>query len=124
MRPLPPKVRRALLQLRADMLLHLGRTEDDTACCRQCLLPYPEGDWESYNFCPWCDLSVRGLEERIDESRKVILDIRFGNDEAQCGECGAEFEQPTRYPFKFCPHCGAPFAAQDELLITLPFLAW
>ena len=43
------------------------------------------------------------------------------NDEAQCGECGSEFEQPTRYPFKFCPACGAPFAAQDELLITLPF---
>ena len=63
------------------MLARLGRSEDDTACCRQCLLPYPEGDWESYDFCPWCDLSIRGLEERIDESRKIILDVRFGNDE-------------------------------------------
>lgn len=122
MKPLPPKVRRALLQLRAEMLQHLRRTEEDTACCRQCLLPHPEGDWESYSFCPWCDLSIRGREERIDESRKIILDVRFGNDEVQCGECGAELEQPTRYPFKFCPHCGAPFAAQDELLIALPFL--
>ena len=47
---------------------------------------------------------------------------RCGNDEIQCGECGGEYEQPTLYPFLNCPHCGAPFAAQDELLVELPIL--
>ena len=122
MEELPEIVRRRLLALRAEILDHLERSEADTSCCRRCLLPYPEGDYESYNFCPWCDLSIRGMEERIDESRKIILDIRFGADEIQCGECGGQYDQPTRYPFKFCPHCGAPFAAQDELLVTLPFV--
>ncbi len=111
-----------MLRFRAEMLAALGRTEQDTTCCRQCRLPYPEGDFESYNFCPWCDISIRGLEQRVDESRKIILAERFGMDEIQCGECGGEYEQPTLYPFKFCPHCGAPFAEIDELLVELPFL--
>lgn len=126
MRPVPvvelPRVlRQRLLRLRQEILDHLGRTVADTRCCQQCLLPHPEGDFESYSFCPWCLYSIRGLEERIDESRRIILAVRFGNDEIQCGECGGEYEQPTRYPFKFCPHCGAPFADQDELLVVLPF---
>lgn len=119
---MPPHVRRTLLRLRDEMLAHLDRTTDDTSCCRQCLLPYPEGEYEAYDFCPWCSLSIRGREPRIDESRKIIQNERFGNDEIQCGECGGEYEQPTLYPFKFCPHCAAPFAAQDELLIELPIL--
>ncbi len=119
---LTPKLRKRMLALRKEMLQHLGRTEHDTRCCSQCLLPHPEGEWESYSFCPWCLDSIQGQEERIDESRKIVLNIRFGQDEIQCGECGGEYEQPTRYPFKFCPHCGAPFAEQDELLIELPFL--
>ena len=56
------------------------------------------------------------LVPRIDKSRKTIEKERYGHDEIQCGE----YEQPTLYPFKFCPHCGAPFAAQDEILIELP----
>ena len=119
--PLTEKLRKRMLQLRAEILEHLGRTEEDTTCCPQCLLPHPEGDFESYSFCPWCLHALCGLEERIDESRKFVLDVRFGNDEIQCGECGGEYEQPTRYPFKFCPHCGAPFAEHDELLMVLPF---
>ena len=119
---LPPKVRKRLLELRREMLDHLGRSEQVTSCCRRCLLPHPEGEWESYNFCPWRLNSIRGMEGRIDESRKIVLNIRFGQDEIQCGECGGEYEQPTQYAFKFCPHCGAPFAEQDELLIELPFL--
>ena len=120
---LPPQLRVFLLRLREEMLSHLERREADTECCRQCLLPYPEGEFEAYSFCPWCDLSVNGQEPRIDESRKIIQKERLGQDEIQCGECGGEYEQPTPYPFKFCPHCGAPFAAQDEILIELPFLA-
>jgi hypothetical protein len=104
------------------MLAYLGRSSRDTAFCLQCMLPYPEGEFESYSFCPWCLYSIHGTEARIDESRKVILNERYGNDEIQCGECGGEYAQPTRYPFKFCPHCGAPFAAFDEILIELPFL--
>jgi hypothetical protein len=120
--PFPEQIRRQLLVLRAQMLAHLRRSEGDTACCPRCLLPFPEGEFESYNFCPWCLNSVRGCEARIDESRKIILAERYGHDEIQCGECGGEYDQPTRYPFKFCPHCGAPFAAFDEILIELPFL--
>ncbi len=118
---IPETVRRRLLQLRGEMLAHLERTESNTACCRRCLLPYPEGDFESYDFCPWCSLAVRGRTPRYDESRKIIQKERYGLDEIQCGECGGEYEQPTAYPFKFCPHCGAPFSAQDEILIELPF---
>ena len=84
--------------------------------------PIPKGDYEAYDFCPWCSLSIRGREPRIDESRKIIQHVRCGNDEIQCGECGGEYNQPTLYPFLNCPHCGALFAAQDELLIELPIL--
>ena len=117
---LPPHARAKLLRLRDEMLAHLERTVDDTPCCRQCLLPHPEGDYEAYSFCPWCALSIHGQEARGDESRKIIQNERYGRDEIQCGECGGEYEQPTLYPFRACPHCGAPFAAVDELLIELP----
>ncbi len=117
---LPPHVLRTLLRLRDEILARLDRTTDDTLCCHRCFLPYPEGDYEAYSFCPWCALSINGREARIDESRKIIEKERYGNDEIQCGECGGEYEQPTLYLFKFCPHCGAPFAAQDEILIELP----
>ncbi len=119
---IPEKIRRRLIQLRGEILGHLGRTESDTAGCGRCLLPYPEGDFESYDFCPWCSFAIRGREPRYDESRKIILSERYGSDEIQCGECAGEYEQPTRYPFKFCPHCGAPFAEQDEILIELPWV--
>ncbi len=46
------KIRRKLLRLRAEMLSYLERTEENTRCCRECLLPYPEGEFESYSFCP------------------------------------------------------------------------
>ena len=98
---IPEKVRRRLIQLRGAILAHLGRSESDTAFCRRCLLPYPESDFESYDFGPWCSLAIRGREPRYDESRKIILSERYGGDEIQCGECGGEYEQPTRYPFKF-----------------------
>ena len=119
---IPERVRRRLAQLRGEMLAHLDRTESDTACCLRCLLPHPEGEFESYDFCPWCSLAIRGRGRRYDESRKIVLNERYGSDEIQCGECGGEYEQPTAYPFKFCPHCGAPFAEQDEILIELPWV--
>jgi hypothetical protein len=122
-RPLPPKLRIYLLRLQAEMLAYLERDYSNTLCCRRCLLPYPEGEFEAYDFCPWCALPVNGLEARIDESRRIIQKERDGQDEIQCGECGGEYSQPTLYPFRFCPHCGAPFAEQDEILIELPFLA-
>ena len=75
------KIRRKLLWLRAEMLGYLGRTEDNTSCCHQCLLPYPEGEFESYSFCPWCALSINGREPRLDESRRVIENERYGQDE-------------------------------------------
>jgi len=108
--------------MRDAMLEALGRSLEDTRCCRRCMLPYPEGDFEAYIFCPWCSLSINGQEPRLDESRKIIAHERYGNDEIQCGECGGEYDQPTQFPFKYCPHCGAPFAAVDELLIELPYL--
>ena len=40
----------------------------------------------------------------------------------QCGECGCEYEQPARYPYRFCAVCGAQFAAEDEVVIELPWL--
>ena len=116
------KMRQTLLRLRAEMLDHLDRTAEHTRCCTRCLLPYLEHDFEAYYFFPWCSLSINGRDARIDESRKIIEHERYGNDEIQCGECGGEYEQPTKYSFQFCPHCGAPFAAQDEMLIELPFL--
>ena len=85
---LPPHVLHTLLRLRDEILAHLDRSTDDTVCCHECLLPYPEGDHEAYNFCPWCMLSINGRAARIDESRKIIEKQRYGNDEIQCGECG------------------------------------
>ncbi len=120
--PLPPQLRLYLLRLQAEMLAYLQLDLDDTPCCRQCLLPFPEGEFEAYSFCPWCSHSITGLEPRIDESRKIIQKERYGRDEVQCGECGGEYDQPTPYPFRFCPHCGAPFAEQDEIVIELPYL--
>jgi hypothetical protein len=116
------QIRAMLLRVRSQMLAYLQADLASVTCCRRCLLPYPEGEYESYSYCPWCDLSIQGREARIDESRKIIGRQRYGNDEIQCGECGGEYEQPTMFPFKFCPHCGAPFADEDELLIELPFL--
>ena len=116
------QVRRALGPLRLEMLAYLDRSEADTDFCGQCHLPHPSGDYEAYEFCPWCSLSINGWEPRSDESRRIIEHHWVTTDEIQCGECGGEYEQPSRYAFQFCPHCGAPFADQDELLIELPFL--
>ena len=64
-----------------------------------------------------------GIEPRLDESRKIIereeLERRIG---IQCGECGCEYEQPALYPYRFCAACGAPFAAEDEIIVELPWL--
>ena len=103
------------------MLAYLGRTDDDTFFCDRCLLPLPEGEFESYRFCPWCSLSLTGCAPQYDESRKIIENERGDQTEIQCGCCGVEYEQPARYPFRFCAHCGAPFAAEDEVVIVLPF---
>jgi len=121
MKHTPEEIRRILLRLRAEMLLYLGRTEQDTNFCDRCLLPLPEGEFESYSFCPWCSWSLTGCDPRYDESRKIIENERGIQTEIQCGECGGEYEQPARYPFRSCPHCGAPFASEDELVIVLPF---
>ena len=117
------EARRILLALRAEMLLYLQISEDETRFCRSCMLPLPEGDYESYDFCPWCSKSQGGIEPRLDESRKIIereeLERRIG---IQCGECGSEYEQPARYPYRYCVVCGAPFAAEDEVIVELPWL--
>jgi hypothetical protein len=117
------EMRRILLALRAEMLAYLHLTEDESHFCRRCLLPLPEGDYDSYDFCPWCSKSLGGMEPRFDESRKILEREELeGRIEIQCGECGAEYEQPARYPFKFCVVCGAPFATEDEIIIELPWL--
>ena len=116
------EMRRILLALRAEMITYLQRTEEETRFCRRCMLPLPEDEYEAYDFCPWCSKPLGGLEPRIDESRKIIereLGMRI---EIQCGECGCEYEQPARYPFRFCPVCGAQFAPEDEMIIELPWL--
>jgi rRNA maturation endonuclease Nob1 len=113
---------RILLALRAEMVATLRLIEEETNFCRRCLLPLPEGEMESYDFCPWCSKSVRGLEPRRDESRKIIERALEEKIEIQCGECGCEYEQPARYPFRFCTICGAPFAAEDEIVIELPWI--
>jgi hypothetical protein len=118
----PREIRRILLVLRAEMLASLQLAEEETQFCRRCLLPLPEGEFESYDFCPWCSKSVRGLVPRLDESRKIIERELEEKIEIQCGECGCEYEQPARYPFRFCAICGAPFAAEDEVVIELPWL--
>ena len=112
---------RILLALRAEMLAYLERSEDETRFCRRCLLPLPEGEFDSYDFCPWCSNPFGGQDARIDESRRIIQHMWDQQTEIQCGECGSEYEQPARYPFKFCVVCGAPFAVEDELVIELPW---
>ena len=118
----PREMYRILLVLRAEMLAYLQLTEEEALFCRRCLLPLPEGEFESYDFCPWCSKSVRGLEPRRDESRKIIERALEEKIEIQCGECGCEYEQPARYPFRFCAVCGAPFAEEDEVVIELPWI--
>jgi uncharacterized CHY-type Zn-finger protein len=119
----PQEARRILLALRAEMLLYLQVAEAEVRFCRRCTLPLPEGEYESYDFCPWCSNSFGGMRPRYDESRKIIareeLERRTG---IQCGECGSEYEQPARYPYRFCAVCGAPFADEEEVIIELPWL--
>jgi hypothetical protein len=117
------EARRILLALRAEMLAYLQAREVDIRFCHRCLLPLPEGDYDSYDFCPWCSKSLGGIEPRLDESRKIIEGEELAQRvEIQCGECGSEYEQPARYPYRFCAVCGAPFAAEDEFVIELPWL--
>lgn len=103
------------------MLAYLRRSEEETRFCRRCLLPLPEGEFDSYDFCPWCSNSFGGYDACQDESRRIIERMWDEQTEIQCGECGSEYEQPARYPFKFCVVCGAPFAVEDELVIELPW---
>ncbi len=110
------------MALRAEMLAYMQLTVEDARFCRRCFLPLPEGEFESYDFCPWCSKSLGGLEPRNDESRKIIGRELESKVEIQCGECGCEYEQPARYSFRFCAICGAPFAAEDEIIIELPWL--
>lgn len=116
------EARRILLALRAEMLVYLHLPEEEAHFCRRCLLPLPEGDFDSYDFCPWCSKSLGGMEPRLDESRKIVERELEGIVEIQCGECGSEYEQPAGYPFRFCVVCGAPFAPEDEIIIELPWL--
>jgi uncharacterized CHY-type Zn-finger protein len=122
MKPSPGEARQILMRLRIENLDYLDRSEADTDFCGRCHLPLPTGDYESYTFCPWCDLSITGSCPRLDESRRIIEHQWDFQDDIQCGECGGQYAQPGRYPFLFCPHCGAQFASEDEFLIELPFL--
>src|SRR5438876_12063142 len=97
------EMRRILLRLRAEMLLYLGRTEQDIFFCDRCLLPLPEGEYERYRFCPWCSKSPDGYPPAYDESRRIIENEWDNQTEIQCGGCGGEYEQPARYPLRFCP---------------------
>lgn|GEM_PF-6596786 len=119
------EMRRILLLLRAEMLAYLQVSADETRFCQRCLLPLPEGEYENYDFCPWCCHSLGGCEPRYDESRRIIeRDELERRVEIQCGECGCEYDQPARYPYRFCAVCGAPFAQEDEIIIELPWLVW
>ena len=122
MQRVPEHARRALTELRVEILTFLARSETDTDFCGRCHLPLPAGDYESYDFCPWCDMSINGGAPCSDEARRIIEHQWATEDEIQCGECGSEYEQPNRYPFRFCPQCGARFADQDELVVELPYL--
>jgi hypothetical protein len=114
---------RILLALRNEILGYLQVPEEDTRFCRRCILPLPEGEFDSYDFCPWCSKSLGGIEPRLNESRKIIENEEVERRvEIQCGECGSEYEQPARYPYNFCVVCGARFAAEDEFIIELPWL--
>jgi hypothetical protein len=116
------EIRRILLALRAEMIAYLQIAEEETRFCRRCMLPLPEGMFESYDFCPWCSRSLGGIKPRLEKSRKIIERELEGRIEIQCGECGSEYEQPSRYPYRFCAVCGAPFAPEDEIIIELPWL--
>lgn len=115
-------MRRILLALRAEMVRYLQRPAEELHYCGRCLLPFPEGDFDAYDFCPWCAQSTGGLEPRIDESRKIVGETVEEWVAIQCGECGSEYAQPARYPYRFCVVCGAPFAAEDEYILELPWL--
>lgn len=115
-------MQRILLALRAEMVLYLKRAEEELNYCRRCRLPFPEGEYDAYDFCPWCSISTGGLEPRLDESRKIVGTAVEDQVEIQCGECGSEYLQPVRYPFRFCAICGAPFAPDDEFILELPWL--
>jgi uncharacterized CHY-type Zn-finger protein len=104
------------------MLRYLERAEGETQSCRRCLLPLPEGEYEAYDFCPWCSKPLGGLEPRVEESRKIIERELGRHVEIQCGACGCEYGQPARYPFRFCVVCGARFAPEDEWILELPWL--
>jgi hypothetical protein len=117
----PAQARRILLRLRIEMLAYLGRSEDEARFCGRCRLPLPEGDYDCYSFCPWCCNSLTGCPPCYDEARRVIEREWDDHTDIQCGECGCEYEQPARYPFRFCANCGAPFAAEDEIVVVLPF---
>jgi hypothetical protein len=116
------EMRRILLALRAEMVVYLKRSEEELSFCRRCFLPFPEGEYDAYDFCPWCSISLGGMEPRLDESRKIVGEPIEDLVEIQCGECGCEYQQPVRYPFRFCAVCGAPFAPEDEYIIELPWL--
>lgn len=118
----PEDIRRVLMRLRVEILNYLDCDESDTNFCGRCHLPLPAGPFEAYEFCPWCDQSFSGGVARVDESRRIIEHRWETQDEIQCGECGGEYEQPHRYPFNYCPHCGAQFAKVDEVVIELPFI--
>ena len=118
------EARRILLALRAEMLAYLQVGEEEIRFCRRCLLPLPEGEYDSYDFCPWCSKSLGGIEPRLNESRKIIERAMERLIEIQCGECGCEYEQPALYPYRFCAVCGAQFAKEDEVVIELPWLVW
>ena len=119
---IPVEVTRVLMRLRGEMLAFLDREEGEMDFCGRCHLPLPAGEFESYAFCPWCDLSIMGDVPCPDESRRIIEHNWRLEDDVQCGACGGQYPQPNRYPFRFCPCCGAPFAALDEVMIELPFL--
>jgi uncharacterized CHY-type Zn-finger protein len=121
MERIPAELHAVLMRLRREIVAYLQCAEAELEFCAVCHLPHPEGDFESYAFCPWCDESIGGETPRPDESRRIIEHRWPREDEIQCGECGGQYSQPGRYPFRFCPHCGAPFAEEDELLIELPF---
>ncbi len=122
MNPGPTEVQRIRTQLRVSILSYLDRSENEMDFCGRCHLPLPSGEFEEYEFCPWCDVSFNGDAPRGDESRRIIEHQWEVQDEIQCGECGGEYEQPNRYPFCFCPHCGARFAFGDKLIVELPFV--
>jgi len=115
------QARRVLLALRAELLAYLRRSEEETRFCGWCLLPLPEGEFEYYDFCPWCSNSFNGADARRDESRRIIESMWDELTEIQCGECGSQYGQPARYPFRFCVVCGAHFAGEDEMIIELPW---